>query len=178
MPWVYITAVFGPNDDAFAAIQSTLDGLTEEEVAGVLAGHVVAGEYRAQDVIDAGCVELETLAGTMLKVTYSEDDGVMVNGVATVVDADLGDEDTIGVLHGVDTVILDGFSPCPSSAPTSSTADDPSTAAPTSAPIAAPTSSTADDPPTAAPTTSSAAEFTAAIGFLVSLLAGFVVVII
>merc|ERR1712176_903195 len=132
--------VFGPNDDAFAAITDTLDGLTEEEVAGVLARHVVAGEFRAQAVIDAGCVELPTLnEDVMLKVTYSEADGVMVNGVATVVDADLGDEDSIGVLHGVDAVILDGFTPCTTEAPTSS-----------------------------------AAQFTAVIGSLVTLLAGYV----
>ena len=71
-------------------------GLTEEEVADVYAGHFVAGEYRAQAVIDAGCVELETFAGTMLKVSYNATDGsVMVNDASTVVQPDLGAEDTI-----------------------------------------------------------------------------------
>merc|ERR1712070_483249 len=71
--------VFGPNDAAFDAIADTLADLIETDIAGILAGHVVAGEYRAADVIAAGCVELATLnPDAMLKVTYSADDGVMV----------------------------------------------------------------------------------------------------
>merc|ERR1712176_737034 len=153
--------VFGPNDDAFAAIADTLADLTEEQVANTLAGHVVAGEYRAADVVAAGCVELPTLNPEMkLKVSYNEADGkVMVNDVATVVEADLGGDST-GVLHGVDTVITDGFTPCPTSEPTGEPKGT------TIAPYPA---------PTLAPTTSSAAEFTAAVGFLVSVLAGFVI---
>merc|ERR1712176_1607862 len=153
--------VFGPNDDAFAAIADTLADLTEEQVANTLAGHVVAGEYRAADVIAAGCVELQTLNPEMKsKVSYNEADGkVMVNDVATVVEADLGGDST-GVLHGVDTVITDGFTPCPTSEPTGEPKGT------TIAPYPA---------PTLAPTTSSAAAFTAAVGFLVSVLAGFVI---
>merc|ERR1712003_427492 len=153
--------VFGPNDEAFAAIADALADLTEEQVANTLAGHVVAGEYRAADVVAAGCVELPTLNPEVkLKVSYNEADGkVMVNDVATVVEADLGADGT-GVLHGVDTVITDGFTPCPTSEPTNEPLGT------TIAPYPA---------PTLAPTTSSAAEFTAAVGFLVSVLAGFVI---
>merc|ERR1712087_223216 len=100
--------------------------------------------------------ELQTLNPEVkLKVSYNEADGkVMVNDVATVVEADLGNDGT-GVLHGVDTVITDGFTPCPTSEPTGEPKGT------TIAPYPAPTLA-----PTLAPTTSSAAEFTAAIGFL------------
>merc|ERR1711920_71257 len=111
--------VFGPQDAAFAAISDTTAGLTEAELADILAAHVVAGEFRAADVIAAGCVELPTLnPNEKVKVAYSEADGVTVNDVSTVVEADIGGTDSIGVLHGVDAVILGGFTPCPTDAPT------------------------------------------------------------
>jgi len=157
--------MFAPNDEAFDAISEDLDGLSENDLTAILNGHVVDGEFRAADVIAAGCVELQTLNPEMkLKVSYNEADGkVMVNDVATVVEADLGNDGT-GVLHGVDTVITDGFTPCPTSDTGDDTVDD--TDDVNIAPYPA---------PTLAPTTSSAAEFTAAVGFLVSVLAGFVI---
>eukprot|EP00980_Cylindrotheca_fusiformis_P016060 scaffold4736_cov105-Cylindrotheca_fusiformis.AAC.9 len=103
--------IFGPTDDAFAAISSTVSGLTTEELATVLAGHVVPGVFTAADVVAAGCVELTTLAKTHVRVMY---DGmsVMVND-STVIQPDiLGDG---GVIHGIEKVILPGtFHPCPS----------------------------------------------------------------
>merc|ERR1712071_516632 len=121
--------VFGPQDAAFVAISDTTAGLTEAELADILAAHVVAGEFRAADVIAAGCVELPTLnPNEKVKVAYSEADGVTVNDVSTVVEADIGETDSIGVLHGVDAVILGGFTPCPAA----------TTKAPTATPTAAP----------------------------------------
>merc|ERR1711920_734967 len=119
--------VFGPQDAAFAAISDTTAGLTEAELADILAAHVVAGEFRAADVIAAGCVELPTLnPNEKVKVAYSEADGVTVNDVSTVVEADIGDTGSIGVLHGVDMVILGGFTPCPTEGATGTPTESPS----------------------------------------------------
>ena len=107
-----ITAIFGPTDDAFAAIADTVAGLDEATLANVLAGHVVEGVFTAQEVIDAGCVELMTLAGTQVRV-MATDSGVMVND-STVIQPDIIGEG--GVIHGIDKVILPGsFMPCPAS---------------------------------------------------------------
>ena len=85
--------------------------MSESEVAGILAGHVVSGVYYAEDVYEAGCVELTALNGDKLKVSYTKGHGVMVND-SVVVEPDLYGDD--GVLHGIDTVILPGtFTPCP-----------------------------------------------------------------
>merc|ERR1711935_574189 len=102
--------IFGPVDDAFNAIGDILDTLDDEALAGVLAGHVVEGVFTAQMVIDAGCVELMTLAGDQVRV-MATDGGVMVND-SNVIQADIIGEG--GVIHGIDTVILPGtFAPCP-----------------------------------------------------------------
>jgi hypothetical protein len=128
-PFVLPTAVFGPNDAAFAALGDSFAQLAANETAlfGVLAGHVVQGVYTAADVMTAGCVVLDTLAGTKLKVMYHEAMGMVMVNDAHVVDADFTGED--GIFHGIDTVILPGsFTPCP---------------APTTAPTAAPGDSAA-----------------------------------
>jgi hypothetical protein len=109
--FLLILAIFGPTDDAFGDIADAVAGLSTDELAAVLAGHVVPGVFTAADVVAAGCVELETLAGTPIRVMF---DGmsVMVNE-STVIQPDIiGDG---GVIHGIDTVILPGtFHPCPS----------------------------------------------------------------
>jgi len=103
--------IFGPTDSAFNAIAEIVDGLSETELAGVLAGHVVQGVFTAQMVIDAGCVELMTLAGSPVRVMATAG-GVMVND-STVIQPDIIGAG--GVIHGIDTVILPGsFKPCPS----------------------------------------------------------------
>eukprot|EP00980_Cylindrotheca_fusiformis_P009637 scaffold2133_cov86-Cylindrotheca_fusiformis.AAC.1 len=121
--------IFGPNNDAFASVNTT--GLNDTQIANILAGHVVQGKYNSSAVMTAGCVQLTTLSGTMIKVEYDEDhdhatgrdlqDGmVMVNGIH-VVEADV--EGTGGIFHGIDEVILEGsYSPCPS--PGSGESDD------------------------------------------------------
>jgi len=102
--------IFGPTDDAFAAIADVVASLDEATLASVLAGHVVEGVFTAQMVIDAGCVELMTLAGNQVRV-MATDAGVMVND-STVIQADIIGEG--GIIHGIDTVILPGtFMPCP-----------------------------------------------------------------
>jgi hypothetical protein len=84
--------------------------LNSTELLDVLTMHVVAGEFPASAVIAAGCVELTTLGGTMVGVSYSEANGVMING-ATVIRADLTGEG--GIMHGIDSVLLGEFTPCP-----------------------------------------------------------------
>merc|ERR1712086_865978 len=70
----------------------------------------MGGVFTAQMVIDAGCVELMTLAGDQVRV-MATDGGVMVND-SNVIQADIIGEG--GVIHGIDTVILPGtFAPCP-----------------------------------------------------------------
>jgi hypothetical protein len=106
----YNIAIFGPNDAAFEAISETLATLNSTELLDVLTMHVVEGEFPASAVIAAGCVELTTLGGTMVGVSYSEANGVMVNG-ATVILADATGEG--GIMHGIDSVLLGEFTPCP-----------------------------------------------------------------
>eukprot|EP00526_Cylindrotheca_closterium_P022629 CAMPEP_0113620764 /NCGR_PEP_ID=MMETSP0017_2-20120614/10589_1 /TAXON_ID=2856 /ORGANISM="Cylindrotheca closterium" /LENGTH=182 /DNA_ID=CAMNT_0000530451 /DNA_START=39 /DNA_END=587 /DNA_ORIENTATION=+ /assembly_acc=CAM_ASM_000147 len=102
--------IFGPTDAAFADIASVVAGLDEAALATVLASHVVPGVFTAQNVIDAGCVELVTLSGANVRVMY-KDGKVMVNE-STVIQADIiGDG---GIIHGIDKVILPGsYHACP-----------------------------------------------------------------
>lgn len=113
-PLLRLAAVFGPTDDAFSGV--ALDTLTPEAIIGILSGHVVQGNYTAGDF--SGCTELETLSGTRISVTASED-GIVINGGISVVDGNILADD--GVMHGIDGVILDGsFVACPTPMPSSS----------------------------------------------------------
>jgi uncharacterized surface protein with fasciclin (FAS1) repeats len=105
--------VFAPTDDAFAAALEAL-GITAEELlasdglAGILTYHVVAGKLMAADVIAAvtagnGTASVETLNGASITVTIV-DGNVIIDGVATVIMADLEAEN--GVVHVIDAVIL------------------------------------------------------------------------
>jgi uncharacterized surface protein with fasciclin (FAS1) repeats len=73
--FLLILAIFGPTDDGFGDIADAVAGLSTDEVAAVLAGHVVPGVFTAADVVAAGCVKLETLAGTLIRVMF---DGMSV----------------------------------------------------------------------------------------------------
>ncbi|KAL3936303.1 MAG: hypothetical protein SGBAC_008352 [Bacillariaceae sp.] len=106
--------VFGPTDTAFAS--TSLVGVTEEQLIGILSGHVVQGNYTAGDFIAAGCIELQTLSGTSISVSAGEG-GVVINGGAAVVDANILADD--GVLHGIDAVIGE-YVACPTPMPSSS----------------------------------------------------------
>jgi hypothetical protein len=136
-PFVLPAAVFGPNDGAFTALGDSFAQLAANETAlfDILAGHVVQGAFTAAQVRAAGCVELDTLAGTKLKVEFNEDHdhsalaghtgamgAIMVNE-AHILDEDLSGED--GVFHGIEKVILPGtFTPCPTTAPTAAPEED------------------------------------------------------
>ena len=65
--------------------------------------------FTAQNVIDAGCVELRSLSGAQLRVAFQ--DGRVTVNESTVIQADIRGEG--GVIHGIDKVILPGtFSEC------------------------------------------------------------------
>ena len=96
--------VFAPTDDAFAALPAGLvDALLLEEnrevLAQVLTYHVVAGAVHAADVV-AG--DVPTVEGSAITMTV--DGGVVLNGSAHVVTADVAASN--GVIHIIDAVIV------------------------------------------------------------------------
>lgn len=96
--------VFAPTNDAFAAVQSTVDMLLKAEnkskLQSVLKYHVVAGTVKAADLKDGQ--ELVTLQGEKLKVSLK--DGKVMVGGAEVVSADVAVSN--GVVHVVNKVLV------------------------------------------------------------------------
>ena len=96
--------VFAPTNDAFAAIQSTVDMLLKAEnkskLQNVLKYHVVAGSVKAADLKDGQ--ELTTLQGEKLKVSLK--DGKVYVGGAEVTNADVAV--TNGVVHMTNKVLV------------------------------------------------------------------------
>ena len=97
--------VFAPTNDAFAAIQETVDTLllpeNKEDLQNVLQYHVVSGKVMSSDLSDG--MEVTALNGDTLTITISEDGKVMVND-AEVILADV--ETSNGVVHVIDTVLV------------------------------------------------------------------------
>ncbi len=96
--------VFAPTNEAFAAIQSTVDALLKPEakkdLVGVLTYHVVAGALTADSLKDGQV--LKTVNGADLKVTIKEGK-VMIN------DAEVTIADVIssnGVTHVINKVLV------------------------------------------------------------------------
>ncbi|MDT0691133.1 fasciclin domain-containing protein [Salegentibacter sp. F188] len=102
--------VFAPDNDAFAAFLNdngfaTLDEVPEELLTQVLLNHVQMGEVMSSD-LSTGYMESMAVWGTSdepLSMYINTDDGVMINGMATVTSAD--NEVDNGVIHAVDAVI-------------------------------------------------------------------------
>lgn len=96
--------VFAPTNDAFAAVQSTVDMLLKAEnkskLQNVLKYHVVAGTLKAADLTDGQ--ELVTLQGEKLKVQLK--DGKVLVGGAEVTNADVAVSN--GVVHLVNKVLV------------------------------------------------------------------------
>lgn len=90
--------VFAPTDGAFAAIESTVAGLSTAQLTDVLKYHVVSGKVLST-ALSAGPVP--TLLGK--NVTVSLTDGVKIND-ANVVIKDV--VTTNGVIHVVDKVLI------------------------------------------------------------------------
>ena len=96
--------VFAPTNEAFAAVQSTVDMLLKAEnkskLQNVLKYHVVAGTFKAADLTDGQ--ELTTLQGEKLKVAIK--DGKVTIGGAEVVAADVAVSN--GVVHVINKVVV------------------------------------------------------------------------
>lgn len=108
--------VFAPTNDAFAAIQSTVDTLLEPANQGllnnVLLYHVVAGSYSASDLgLDVADVFLgesatryiETLAGTEIRVDITPF-GVTLNGSSSVIMPNVRTSN--GIVHVISEVLI------------------------------------------------------------------------
>jgi uncharacterized surface protein with fasciclin (FAS1) repeats len=96
--------VFAPTDDAFAALPAGLvDAMLLEQnrdaLVQVLTYHVVAGSVASADVVAGDVASLE---GSPITVTVA--DGVVLNGSAHVVTADVAASN--GVIHIIDAVIV------------------------------------------------------------------------
>ncbi|NOS56132.1 MAG: fasciclin domain-containing protein [Cyclobacteriaceae bacterium] len=96
--------VFAPTNDAFAAVQSTVDMLLKAEnkskLQNVLKYHVVAGTVKAADLKDGQ--ELTTLQGEKIKVSLK--DGKVYVGGAEVTNPDVAVNN--GVVHMTNKVLV------------------------------------------------------------------------
>ncbi|MFD2532350.1 fasciclin domain-containing protein [Gracilimonas halophila] len=94
--------VFAPTDDAFASLpDGLLASLTNEQVTEILTYHVLSGEVFSNQLDPEQAVE--SLSEEDVFIT-SNNDGVFVNGSASVVTADV--DVSNGVIHAIDAVIL------------------------------------------------------------------------
>lgn len=94
--------VFAPTDDAFASLpDGLLASLTDEQVSEILTYHVLQNEVFSNELSAEQSVE--PLSGGEVFIT-SNNDGVFVNGSASVVTADV--DVSNGVIHAIDEVIL------------------------------------------------------------------------
>ncbi len=102
--------VFAPNNAAFTAFLNdngfnSLDEVPEALLTQVLLNHVQMGEIMSTD-LTTGYIPSMAVWGTSdepLSMYINTDDGVMINGVASVTAADI--ETDNGIIHAVDAVI-------------------------------------------------------------------------
>ena len=94
--------VFAPTDEAFAALpQGLLGSLSTQQLATILSYHVLPVKVASGDL--AAEQAPASLTDEAVYVTASEN-GVMVNGSASVVEADIATNN--GTIHAIDEVIL------------------------------------------------------------------------
>ncbi|MFC4270285.1 fasciclin domain-containing protein [Sneathiella chungangensis] len=98
--------VFAPTDDAFAklpagTVENLLKPENKEKLVQVLTYHVVSGNVPASAVVGK-MVDATSVEGSTIMINGM--DGVMLNGSAKVVAADVMASN--GVIHVIDTVIL------------------------------------------------------------------------
>ncbi|KAK8246881.1 FAS1 domain-containing protein [Phyllosticta capitalensis] len=93
--------VFAPNDDAFAAIMSTVSGASRQDLINILTYHVVAGTVAYSPTLQDG-QQIPTLNGASVTVKISGST-VMIND-ATVVIANALTKN--GVAHVIDKVLM------------------------------------------------------------------------
>ena len=97
--------LFAPTDDAFDTLFESVDPstLSGEQVANILTYHVLAGaEVLSTDLAPTNEV---FAANTEALYIVSNEDGVVINGTANVIAADV-DSPVNGVIHVIDGVLL------------------------------------------------------------------------
>ncbi|MEP0547033.1 MAG: fasciclin domain-containing protein [Rhodothermales bacterium] len=93
--------LFAPTDAAFAKLPAgTLEGLTPEQLTGILRYHVLVGAASSEDA--AALDAAPSVQGSDLTF-YASDAGLTVNGAA-ITEADV--QASNGVIHVIDTVLL------------------------------------------------------------------------
>ncbi len=104
------TTVFAPNNEAFTTFLesngfTSLDEVPEDLLSNVLLNHVVNGTTSSTE-FTTGYIRTNAIGSSDLNLSAFVDtsSGVTINGVATVVEADI--EVSNGIVHGVDGVIL------------------------------------------------------------------------
>jgi uncharacterized surface protein with fasciclin (FAS1) repeats len=90
--------IFAPTNEAFQSIGSVLANASEQDLARVLAYHVVNGTLGYSSDLSNGST-LQTLAGQSLKVHIDEDGSVYVNSAKVIVPNVLVAN---GVVHVID----------------------------------------------------------------------------
>ena len=105
--------VFAPTEDAFAKLPSgTVEGLSKEDLTGVLTYHVIASKISAADLMKAieannGYFRIQTMGGNSLIASVEDGNVILTDGnggTATVTSTDV--EASNGVIHVIDTVLM------------------------------------------------------------------------
>jgi transforming growth factor-beta-induced protein len=102
-----LITVFAPTDDAFGKLhQASLNLLKTEQwrphLENLLLQHVLPAEVPSSDITDG--IMTAALNGEEVKLNLPLSGGVIVNGIANVIQADVSADN--GVIHVVDTVLF------------------------------------------------------------------------
>lgn len=141
--------VFAPSNDAFAKLDNTTVTLLQSEdgkdmLVEILQYHVLeVGTVVPSAQVATGPVV--TLLGAPIYIEVSDEAGVVLNDVSTVVVPDALANN--GIVHIIDTVLTEFATFAPTSAPTGSPTKSPVADSPTSAPTAMPSVVDEEDEP-------------------------------
>ncbi len=97
--------VFAPTDEAFAklpagTVENLLKPENKDQLVAILTYHVVAGKYKAKDVVAAD--SLETLNGSSFDISVAGDKVMVDNANVTGTDIKTSN----GIIHVIDSVII------------------------------------------------------------------------
>ncbi len=109
--------VFAPVNSAFAKLpEATVSALLapsgKKQLTRILTYHVVAGKFKAKDVISAikasgGSFSIKTVSGDTLKASISNGNVILTDengGTSAIIKTDVNTSN--GVIHVIDTVVL------------------------------------------------------------------------
>lgn len=97
------TTIFLPNDAAVQEVLPVLDSLAPEQLAAIIANHVVPNQVLYQTQFTSRSKEYSTLSGKTIRISQNSADNVTVNG------ANIVEEDILiygGVAHVIDNVLF------------------------------------------------------------------------